>query len=178
MTSATSWWTSSKTQTRCRCKSSRGCAVKARKLFIVGDPKQSIYRFRGAEVKVFAKAREDITVSGQHVPLDTNFRSRPEIIKFTNAFFKELMEGDPIGYEKSQYDKEAAGRPLVHVLEIDGENASLGEGRELEAERIAWQIRELVDSGRYAYKQITLLFRTRTYMRIYERALQAAVSPM
>ncbi|HHT72373.1 MAG TPA: UvrD-helicase domain-containing protein [Firmicutes bacterium] len=155
----------------------QGLCSQGAKLFIVGDPKQSIYRFRGAEVKVFAKAREDITVSGQHVPLDTNFRSRPEIIKFTNAFFKELMEGDPIGYEKSQYDKEAAGRPLVHVLEIDGENASLGEGRELEAERIAWQIRELVDSGRYAYKQITLLFRTRTYMRIYERALQAAGIP-
>jgi ATP-dependent helicase/nuclease subunit A len=147
------------------------------KLFIVGDPKQSIYRFRGADVKVFTQARAEISAAGQPVVLDKNFRSRPELIRFTNAFFAALMQEDPIGYERSEPDREPVGKPLVHLIEVNAEGASMEEGRHLEAERIAWQIRELVDSGRYAYKDITLLFRTRTYMRIYERALQAARVP-
>lgn len=147
------------------------------KLFIVGDPKQSIYRFRGAEVKVFTEAREAIKASGAHVSLSTNFRSRPEIIRFNNAFFGALMRDDPIGYEPSDPHREEAGRPLVHILETVVEDTSLEDARHIEAERVAWQIRELVESGRYAYKDITLLFRTRTYMRIYERALQAAGIP-
>lgn len=154
----------------------RLCSAGA-KLFIVGDPKQSIYRFRGAEVRVFTQAREEISASGKPVTLGINFRSRPEIIRFNNAFFAELMRDDPIGFEASEPRRDAAGRPLVHILETLAEGATLEEARPLEAERIAWQIRELVDSGRYAYKDITLLFRTRTYMRIYERALQAAGVP-
>ena len=73
---------------------------------MVGDPKQSIYRFRGAEVEVFMETHQAIEESGRVIPLGDNFRSRSEIIEFTNEFFKELMKEDPIGYTPSNPRRE------------------------------------------------------------------------
>jgi len=147
------------------------------KLFVVGDPKQSIYRFRGAEVEVFMETHQAIEESGRVIPLGDNFRSRSEIIEFTNEFFKELMKEDPIGYTPSNPRRESTGKPMVHLLVTEVEDLSLEEARQLEAEQIALQIQALVGSGSYNYKDISLLFRTRTNMRSYERALQAAGVP-
>ncbi len=147
------------------------------KLFVVGDPKQSIYRFRGAEVGVFIETQQAIKGSGRVIPLSDNFRSRSEIIEFTNDFFSELMQGDPIGYTPSNPKRPATGEPKVHLLVSEVEDMNLEEARQLEAEQIALHIQALVNSGKYSYQDISLLFRTRTNMRIYERALQAAGVP-
>ncbi len=56
------------------------------KLFLVGDAKQSIYRFRKADPKVFASLRDEIPKEGQ-LPLSTNFRSQPDILHFVNCLF-------------------------------------------------------------------------------------------
>jgi ATP-dependent exoDNAse (exonuclease V) beta subunit len=67
-----------------------------RTLFLVGDPMQSIYRFREAEVGIFLETR----VSGlDHLPLEflrltTNFRSAPEIVNWVNAAFATIMPAD------------------------------------------------------------------------------------
>jgi ATP-dependent helicase/nuclease subunit A len=70
-------------------------AVKGRnnRLFIVGDPKQSIYLFRNADVTRFREAAEFITTEfeGRTVNLDTNFRSAPELVTFANAFFSRIF---------------------------------------------------------------------------------------
>ncbi|MCI7675496.1 MAG: UvrD-helicase domain-containing protein [Phascolarctobacterium sp.] len=66
--------------------------LKGKKLFIVGDSKQSIYRFRGAEVQVFAEVCKDITNNGLYVPMDTNFRSLDYILDVVNGTFGPLME--------------------------------------------------------------------------------------
>ena len=65
--------------------------LKGKKLFIVGDSKQSIYRFRGAEVQVFADVCKDITNNGLYVPMDTNFRSLDYILDVVNGTFGKLM---------------------------------------------------------------------------------------
>jgi ATP-dependent helicase/nuclease subunit A len=59
------------------------------KLFFVGDEKQSIYRFRGADVSVFRKLQRDLpeTGNGASLALRNNYRSRPELIGAFNAFF-------------------------------------------------------------------------------------------
>jgi ATP-dependent helicase/nuclease subunit A len=65
-------------------------AVKPGALFIVGDPKQSIYRFRRADIGVYNEVKEIITRSGgQVIPLTTNFRSLPTLCRWVNPIFKE-----------------------------------------------------------------------------------------
>ncbi len=56
------------------------------KLFLVGDYKQSIYRFRGAQPHVFNDLRSEIPAEGQ-LPLSLNFRSQPAILDFVNELF-------------------------------------------------------------------------------------------
>ena len=58
------------------------------KLFFVGDYKQSIYRFRGAEPHVFRRLRERDPAGGR-LPLSLNFRSQPAVLDFVNALFCE-----------------------------------------------------------------------------------------
>lgn len=63
------------------------------RLFIVGDPKQSIYLFRDADVTRFKEAQEIITetCSGRTVTLDTSFRSTREVVGFANFLFSRLF---------------------------------------------------------------------------------------
>jgi len=53
-------------------------------LFVVGDPKQSIYRFRGADMEAYESATAQILSQGSQCTLSANFRSRPEILAFVN----------------------------------------------------------------------------------------------
>jgi ATP-dependent helicase/nuclease subunit A len=70
-------------------------------LFIVGDPKQSIYGFRGAEVSVFAETSRDIVrEGGERIDLSTNFRSDGRIVGFVRELFDRVMRApDSIGSE-------------------------------------------------------------------------------
>lgn len=62
-------------------------------LIVVGDPKQAIYSFRGADVKVYCSARDQI---GQRKTLDKTFRSKKSLVAAFNIFFRDAPEGgDP-----------------------------------------------------------------------------------
>jgi ATP-dependent exoDNAse (exonuclease V) beta subunit len=64
-------------------------------LFIVGDPKQSIYRFRRADVGAYRRIADDLGEGGATaVTLQTSFRSVPPIQHFVNAAFRDDMDGD------------------------------------------------------------------------------------
>ncbi len=72
------------------------------KLFFVGDFKQSIYRFRGADPNVFRRLREEIPPAGR-LPLSLNFRSQPAILDFVNALFcGEFPEYEPLRPDRPQ----------------------------------------------------------------------------
>ena len=62
-------------------------------LFVVGDPKQSIYRFRRADIESFSRVGRQI---GEEIVLVTNFRSVPGILRFVNTVFEELFGTDPV----------------------------------------------------------------------------------
>lgn len=141
-------------------------------LFVVGDPKQSIYRFRGADVGVFVDTKTEIARTGENIFLAENFRSKAELIEFSNAFFEQVMQDDPIGFEASIAGQESAGEPCVTILHTPSGDRNADEARVLEAQQIALQIQELVDSGKYQYKDISLLFRAMTKVYIYEQALK------
>ena len=83
------------------------------KLFFVGDYKQSIYRFRGADPHVFRQLREQMPVEGQ-LPLSLNFRSQPAILDFVNALFHDAL-GD--GYEPLHAHRTQVGpTPAIEFL--------------------------------------------------------------
>ncbi|HSD72963.1 MAG TPA: UvrD-helicase domain-containing protein [Thermoanaerobaculia bacterium] len=76
-------------------------------LFVVGDPKQSIYRFRRADIETYERVKERICASGGRVlKLTTNFRSSPEVCDWINDFFTNVFPA-----EASR--EQAADAPLV-----------------------------------------------------------------
>jgi ATP-dependent helicase/nuclease subunit A len=107
------------------------------KLFFVGDFKQSIYRFRGADPGVFRRLREEIPPRGQ-LPLSLNFRSQPAILDFVNALFgKEFQDYEPLCANKPQISP-APAVEFLWAAETDSvdENSplSLGERARVRAD--------------------------------------------
>lgn len=87
--------------------------LKSSNLFIVGDPKQSIYGFRDADVRVFEKTKQRIIENdGKDIKLTENFRSLQNSVGFVNYLFTELM-----GNEKES-DFEVTYEPL-NVAKLD-----------------------------------------------------------
>ena len=64
------------------------------RLFVVGDPKQSIYGFRRADIQVYRKFREGmVDAGGEDVPLTRNFRSRPDLLATLSGLFSRVLSG-------------------------------------------------------------------------------------
>ena len=124
------------------------------KLFFVGDEKQSIYSFRGADVSVFkGLSNELINSGGESLSLRTNYRSEPELIKFFNRVFDIVMKDSKEPYEA---DFEALGYrdpvdklvPEISVFYKPESNSEEGvlHGDEAEAWYIANFIKDKVES--------------------------------
>lgn len=137
--------------------------------FMVGDVKQSIYRFRHAEPEIFQEKFHSYKTShnetDQLINLNANYRSRQEVIDVINFLFMQIMD-ERIG--EIEYDEDAqlkAGAdyypslkgPLIHLAIIDqGEIKEQEEGEdikklEMEAHYVAQQIRKLIDEGELIY---------------------------
>lgn len=70
------------------------------KLFIVGDPKQAIYRFRGTDVGTYWRVSRQVEARGGRVlQLTTSYRSVPEIQHFVNTAFREAMVANPLALQ-------------------------------------------------------------------------------
>jgi ATP-dependent helicase/nuclease subunit A len=133
-------------------------------LTVIGDPKQSIYRFRGADIGQFDRAVKALKKRGALVTeLTVNFRSRPELIDAFNAVFSEYFGPPSAGFEGETFIPETgwvAYSPLVaspyiakvgeaplRILRLDALGAERApEGRPLEARlvarHIAWLLRD------------------------------------
>lgn len=132
-------------------------------IFMVGDVKQSIYRFRQARPELFMEKLDTYSIEDsetQRVDLHKNFRSRREVLTSVNYFFQQIMRRELGGVE---YDKDAAlytgavfengnreefPRTEVIAIETDGDDL-LEEGKsvdkkELEARAIGMRIRQIV----------------------------------
>jgi ATP-dependent exoDNAse (exonuclease V) beta subunit len=113
-------------------------------LVVVGDAKQSIYRFRRAEVRLFQRASERARRTPGHevLQLTQNFRSRPSILRFANRVFGELIQesqeaGQP-AYEPIVPPPDLPEEPSVVGLEFE---ADFLEGEELLATEAAALVR-------------------------------------
>ncbi|MDO8494664.1 MAG: ATP-dependent helicase, partial [Deltaproteobacteria bacterium] len=141
-------------------------------LCIVGDPKQSIYRFRGANVENFkilvGMIRE---AGGIEVSLNENFRSRPEILALINKTFEPIFSAD--FFTPLLPTKEPSDSPAIHVLSIPTPEETDAESlRKAESALIAARIEEMVAAGEAKYADFVLLFSSLNDIRYYEMALR------
>ncbi len=95
----------------------------AGKLFLVGDPKQSIYRFRRADVALYESVKQQLVAAGAEVvDLSVSFRAVPEIQGAVNATFAPLMrggsEGQPRYVPLSPFRQDRSGQPAVVALPV------------------------------------------------------------
>ena len=167
--------------------------LKSTNLFIVGDPKQSIYAFRGADVRVFKKTREKIVENGGlAISLKENFRSLHDLIGFTNYFFFRLMGDRSENEFEVPYESLIKARPVnanggIEILFGKKKDAAANEYASIARhiknmklnENTVWVRGE--NSGEVErplqYGDVAILIRSRTHLPDIEHALIAAGIP-
>ncbi len=137
-----------------------------RTLFLVGDPMQSIYRFREAEVGLFLKAREEGigTVRLEPLTLRVNFRSRAGIVDWVNDIFPSVLSpADDIARGAVAYSSSVPFHPPGGNLPAVRFHAFAGRDDDAEAREMLARIREtrLEDPS----KKIAILVRSRNHLR-------------
>lgn len=160
------------------------------KLFVVGDPKQSIYRFRGADITAYELFTELIlTQGGEKFFLQKNFRSEADIIAFANGVCGAVMRQEASfqpAYVPIFTDKPARAAAVELALvraEKEPKAPSVEDCRHNQARFIAdWIGRNvgaltLADGRKLAYKDIALLTRASTTAGPYVDALRRAGIP-
>lgn len=176
----------------------RRIAPRSREFFIIGDAKQSIYRFRGADVTVFHAMRDELTAAGgRDVPMSKCFRTHTRLIDFVNHLFPAVFRRESrydTPYEAMTAHRLPASDMAAVELHIimqskDAEKLKAAELREREAQLVARRIREIVeqreivvcgrdDEMRAAqYGDFALLFQASTSFDIFEQALADASVP-
>ena len=177
------------------------------RLFVVGDPKQSIYGFRGADVSVFDRVRDEITAQGASLELATSFRTHHRLVECLNALFAHLLQRDPhspvseyeiaLGARMEAHRQEApSDAPVLELLLLDKERLKEAEfdeeqaARHWEAREIARRLKQMVEvEGRIVfdkkqqihrpmhYGDAALLFQAMSSVTIYEEVFKAEGIP-
>jgi ATP-dependent helicase/nuclease subunit A len=153
-------------------------ALRPGALFLVGDPKQSIYRFRRADIEVYESVRRRLVeAGGEVVPLTANFRSRPELCAFVNATCAPAFPPAPTpeapAYEplRAHREADASQGPAVERLIVA---ASPGEEQaDAEARCIADLVAVEIAAGLGRPSDYLVLTRGRPRLGAYAEALQA-----
>ena len=167
------------------------------RLFLVGDPKQSIYRFRRADIAIYHEVKERIRAlpSGRVLHIKENFRSTPGVVDFVNEAFSRVIRpeaGVQPPYVELIAHRESSN-PGVFLIQKqengdgpeDGGRMKEEERRKNEAACLAAAIRELVEERKLEigegdarrpvnYGDIAVLFRVRTGYRQFEDAFRGA----
>ena len=160
------------------------------RLFIVGDPKQSIYRFRRADIEVYEQCRRRLG-SEHHLTIRQNFRSGSEVIETVNRLFENLIQRSIDGAYQPDYvpllpgprAAESPGR-VVLLCPPDPErdrSGAIGEIRFREGCAIARFIQQAVnerwpisgDSGKLELSDVAILFTQFTDIDRYEDSFRA-----
>ena len=173
------------------------------KLFLVGDPKQSIYKFRRADIQMYEEAKKIVRKQGgKLLNLESNFRSSAPIIDFVNGHFassfqrleQHRAQGIHPEYVPLTVGSSQTTKLPNHVYEIQtplmGKAASRSEYYMQEAESVVSFIHWLVDSSGphivdassgknrpIVLKDIMVLMRSTTHYGVYDRSLEDAGIP-
>jgi ATP-dependent exoDNAse (exonuclease V) beta subunit len=164
------------------------------RLFFVGDPKQSIYRFRRADIGLFLDVRDRLAGADGPVRLTRNFRSVPGVLAWVNHVFDTLMGAGTAGAQAPYDELEAARPPHIEgvspVILLGGEQGgAIGAVREREAEEIAATVNRVINESWMVgatgegpgtparLADIAILLPTRTSLPQLEAALDDAEVP-
>lgn len=161
------------------------------KLFFVGDEKQSIYRFRGADVSVFKGLSRELASQNREtaVSLNTNYRSEPGLIAFFNRIFRNIMGSAVFDFEADFQELRACNRkpPLKSEIRLlykpflsEKEESPFYNSQESEGFRIAQYLVETVNKQKLQvrdkeglrpaeFNDFALLLRSTTHQKTYER---------
>nr|WP_249787545.1 UvrD-helicase domain-containing protein [Bradyrhizobium sp. NBAIM03] len=159
-------------------------------LFVVGDPKQSIYAFRGADIDSYNQAKRAIARLGDDriIHVGANFRCQPGIIDYVNSVFQPVLDADgQPSYRALTATRDGAfhGLACASLVAIgDGQKARMAQQRDDEAALVAQMCSRLIgaieiedehtgDRRRLEAGDIALLAPTGTELWRYERALEA-----
>jgi len=160
-------------------------ALRPGAVFGVGDPKQSIYRFRGAEFEVFYRALDRVGPKGRKT-LRESWRLHPGLAAFANHVFPPLMGEmyEPIEGMARQVN-EAVAELLLVVNPKDPKGFRSEEGHTEEARALAARLHEIVTKGEVRvwdralgearparYGDIAMLLRRTSHLHAYEEALE------
>ncbi len=125
-------------------------------VFAVGDPDQSIYAFRGADIRNILEFERDFG-GAQTIALEQNYRSTNAILRAANSLIANNRERKP----KNLFSELGEGDP-VRAIEVEDEHA--------EARYVASEIAGLIDEG-YAGAEIAVFYRTNAQSRVLEDVL-------
>ncbi len=151
-------------------------------VFMVGDGQQSIYGFRHADVELFEERGRALEQRGARLSLQTNFRSRPEILAALNGAFTAVWGERFRPLIPGRQGDGPAAEPLSEMLIVDKGTDWDTEGlaapwRVAEARVLADRVAELIDSGERSAGEVVVLTRATTDTAVYERALEDAGVP-
>src|SRR3954454_5905842 len=131
-------------------------AEKHHNVFAVGDPDQSIYAFRGADIRNVLEFERDFP-GARSIALEQNYRSTNNILEASNAVIRNNRERK----DKNLWSELGEGEP-VRVVEAEDEHA--------EARFVAAEIAALVEQG-YSGAEIAVAYRTNAQSRVLEDVL-------
>ena len=158
------------------------------RLFLVGDAKQSIYGFRGADVTVFRQARRDFQRNDRHVlNLDETYRGHAPLVAALNALLRPVLGeqenparpwAEPFGTPLAAYrpaPKAGFSPPHVEVHLATGTKNDGGLARAAGA--VAQRVVEMIEAGVCKPEDIAILCRAASAFPTYEDALERAGAP-
>jgi len=151
-------------------------------LFVVGDPKQSIYRFRRADIDIYnlVRARFSDPAVGCVLPLTMNFRSVPALCKWANDVFETRFPIEPNAHSPrfAALDAKDEGEATGGVFTLT-HNCERNEAIDQDAERIATYVRSEVDAKRRKFSDFLILTRKKRNRIVpYAHALEALNIPI
>ncbi len=160
------------------------------RVFVVGDPKQSIYRFRGADIAAYEGFIDRLRLSGAlSCDLTVNFRSVPGVVEPVNAVFAKAMTAEPGA--QPQYKAITAARPpggkdpAVQAIAVT-DGAGTADAAAIQRAEAAWIAHWLQQhahvpgapaEGRRALKDCAVLIRSSTFLPALLDAFKAADIP-
>ena len=133
-----------------------------RNVCVVGDPDQSIYAFRGADIRNILEFERDFG-DVQVIALEQNYRSTNRILEAANAVIENNRERKP----KSLWSELGEGEP-VRILEVEDEHA--------EARLVVSEIAQLLEDG-HAGAELAVFYRTNAQSRVIEDVLSRSEIP-